>query len=324
MEIEFGNIEPLEIETGIASVYPQLENLNITPTTEQQVFNHQNSYGYDTVTVEAINISLQEKEVTPTKQVQEIIPDSDYDGLSKVTLNEIPNEYIIPNGQLNISENGIHDVTDKASVNVDVPMPTLGTKTITQNGTYLASDDNLDGYSEVEVATSGVDIYDYFKSEAPTGTSGNDQLARMIVKIPEIDTSKRNSMNSFFSNFLYLVTIPQLNLSNCYNCGSMCSSLNNLENCGGFLNLGNRYVQKTENYSNYILGLQASYKLSVESAINVLNSLYDLNLSYKVATGGTLYRQKVQFHATVLANLQATSEGQQAIADAVAKGWNIA
>lgn len=32
---------------------------------------------------------------------------------------------------------------------------TLGTKTITSNGTYKATDDNLDGYSEVEVAISG-------------------------------------------------------------------------------------------------------------------------------------------------------------------------
>ena len=41
----------------------------------------------------------------------------------------------------------------------------LGTKTITQNGTYNASDDNLDGYSQVKVETSGVDINDYFYND---------------------------------------------------------------------------------------------------------------------------------------------------------------
>lgn len=39
---------------------------------------------------------------------------------------------------------------------------TLGTKTITQNGTYNATDDNLDGYSEVTVNVSG--------GVTPTGT----------------------------------------------------------------------------------------------------------------------------------------------------------
>lgn len=61
----------------------------------------------------------QEKEVTPTKEIQEIKPDIGYTGLSKV---------IVDGYKLNVR-----------------------TKTITQNGTYKAEDDNLDGYSEVEV-----------------------------------------------------------------------------------------------------------------------------------------------------------------------------
>ena len=36
--------------------------------------------------------------------------------------------------------------------------PTLITKSITQNGTYLATDDNADGYSEVEVDVAGSEI----------------------------------------------------------------------------------------------------------------------------------------------------------------------
>lgn len=63
-----------------------------------------------------------------------------------------------PTGTLNITSNGIVDVTQYANANVNVPSeePTLGTKTITVNGTYNASDDNLDGYSSVTVnVTSG-------------------------------------------------------------------------------------------------------------------------------------------------------------------------
>ena len=107
--------------------------------------------------------NLQEKEATPTKEKQEIIADATYDGLSKVVVNAIPDEYIIPNGDINIIENGTYDVTDKINAIVNIPEKKLGSKTITENGTYKASDDNLDGYSEVEVATSGVDINEYFK-----------------------------------------------------------------------------------------------------------------------------------------------------------------
>lgn len=58
-----------------------------------------------------------------------------------------------PTDTLDITDNGIKDVTNYASVNVNVPSEelTLGTKTITANGTYNASDDNLDGYSSVTV-----------------------------------------------------------------------------------------------------------------------------------------------------------------------------
>ena len=107
--------------------------------------------------------NLQEKEATPTKEIQQIIADQQYDGLSKVVVNAIPDEYIIPNGDINIIENGTYDVTDKINAIVNIPEKKLGIKTITENGTYKASDDNLDGYSEVEVATSGVDINEYFK-----------------------------------------------------------------------------------------------------------------------------------------------------------------
>lgn len=65
--------------------------------------------------------TLQEKTVTPTKAVQEVTADNGNDGLSKVTVNPIPDEYIIPSGSLNITENKTVDVTKYASVTVNVP-----------------------------------------------------------------------------------------------------------------------------------------------------------------------------------------------------------
>lgn len=51
---------------------------------------------------EVVLANLQEKEVIPTKEKQEVIADNSYDGLSKVIVDKIPNEYIIPQGQIDI------------------------------------------------------------------------------------------------------------------------------------------------------------------------------------------------------------------------------
>ena len=99
-------------------------------------------------------ITLQQKTVTPTKLTQTVTPDSSYDGLSKVTVNAIPSEYIIPSGTKSITTNGTHDVTSNASVKVNVPVPSgyvkpTGTKDITENGTH-----DVASYASVNVAVT--------------------------------------------------------------------------------------------------------------------------------------------------------------------------
>ena len=155
--------------------------------------------------------NLQDKETTPTKETQVVVPDFPFDGLSKVTVNPIPDEYIIPSGEIEFTQNGTYDVTDKASAKVNVPEKKLGTKTITKNGTYKASDDDLDGYSEVEVETSGVDINDYYVTD---GSVSIGAISQYIKTIPLIDTSNVTSMYSMFYNCENLISIPQLNTSN--------------------------------------------------------------------------------------------------------------
>ena len=65
----------------------------------------------------------QEKTVDITENgTHTVIPDDGY-ALSKVTANvsvPIPDGYIVPSGELEITENGEYDITDKASVIVDV------------------------------------------------------------------------------------------------------------------------------------------------------------------------------------------------------------
>ena len=66
-------------------------------------------------------LSLQDKEVTPSKEVQTITSDDGYDALNQVTVNPIPDSYVEPSGSLDIVANGEYDVKnyEKAVVNVE-------------------------------------------------------------------------------------------------------------------------------------------------------------------------------------------------------------
>ena len=125
INFEIQDVEKIDLsmDVGIKEIYPPIENLEITPTKEQQVFTHENSYGYDNVTVEPI-----------------------------------PDEYIIPEGILPITENTTYDVRRFAKVSASVhPTPNLQDKsiTITENGTQNITHDNgYDGLRNVEVITN--------------------------------------------------------------------------------------------------------------------------------------------------------------------------
>lgn len=236
-EIKLGNIE-----LDVVKEYPYLENLEITPTAGQQIFTHPDSYGYNEVKVDAINLqdksvtptqaqqiifadigysglnnvkieaatsdidsniqsynikkdvsilgvtgnvielNGEERATTPTKDTQIITPSADKNAITKMTVNPIPDEYIIPSGEIEITANGNYNVTDKASAKVKVPEKQLGAKTITKNGVYNATDDNLDGYSQVTVETSGVDINDYFDKNIIGGNYRNPGWQQNIKK----------------------------------------------------------------------------------------------------------------------------------------------
>ena len=274
--------------------------------------------------------NLQEKETTPTKEMQQIIADQQYDGLSKVVVNAIPDEYIIPSGEINISQNGIYNVKDKVTANVNIPEKQLGTKTITKNGIYKAIDDNLDGYSEVEVETSGVDINDYFETNYTggnylnfikkvsnniliKGTSCSYMLKdfKMLSEIPNLDTSKVTNMNGMFYECSSLTTIPELDASNVTDINYMFTVNKNLTNIGGLKNLGMAYLTtQSANYSKYKLNLSYS-PLTHDSLMNVINNLYDIK------TKGCNV-QKLILGSTNLAKLTA-----EEIAIATNKGFNV-
>ncbi len=144
---------------------------------------------------------------------------------------------------------------------------TLGTKTITSNGTYNATDDNLDGYSRVKVETSGVDINDYFNFEKRTFGS----ITYYIKTIPLIDTSSYTNMESFFRMYTSLESIPSLNTGKVTTMANMCSECKKLNSVPTF-NTSN--VEIMRGMFNWCVSLKNIPKLDCSKVRSITNVVY--------------------------------------------------
>jgi hypothetical protein len=100
---------------------------------------------------------------------------------------------------------------------------------------------------------------------------------------------------------------------------SMFTNCSDLAEIQSFKNLGKGYTQKSNNYSNYKLSFLYCYNVTHDSLMDIItNGLYDLNLTYDVANGGTLYTQQLELGSKNLAKLT-----PQEIAIATEKGFSV-
>ena len=230
--------------------------------------------------------NMQEKKVIPTKEIQEILPDKEYDGLSKVIVDKIPNEYIIPSGEMNIEANGRYNVTELSNVIVSVPEKKLGTKTITTNGIYKATDDSLDGYSEENVETSGVDINDYFNNDIqPYGTTVGG-WHKLIKKLPIINFNGTNCNSMFQAYPGTNLDLSSFDISNVIDISNMfykCSSLTSLDlsgfNTSKVTSMYNIFFDCSSLTSLDLSNFDTSKITSLNACFQQCSSLENLNLS---------------------------------------------
>lgn len=157
-------------------------------------------------------------------------------------------------------------------------------------------------------------------------TSQVTEMGRMffdLYKIQSLDISNFNtsnvvSMGDCFYRCSELTTLNMdgLDLSKISSANSIIEGCSKLTNLTFGNNLGKGFTQQQNNY--YQLSLSSSTSLTHESLMSVINGLYDLNLTYDVANGGTLYTQSLRLGATNIAKLT-----DEEILIATNKGWTI-
>lgn len=174
------------IKESVTKIYPSLENLNIVPSKQEQVFEHENSYGYDKITVEPIEIKLQNKEIIPSNIDKEVTFDNDYDGLSKVTIKGDSN-LIAGNIKQNISIFGITGTYEGNDFNIYMQP----NEPVVKNGIWLKSDALFNGVKFFDYATATGEFleasnFNFLKTEENTvGVEIIDGVMYVIATTPE-------------------------------------------------------------------------------------------------------------------------------------------
>lgn len=278
------NIEDIELD--VVNVYPKYDELLITPSNKEQV--HEGSFNKVIV---AGDINLIPNNIKEGKNIFGV------QGTAKVTQVEITDaSYLFHSGT---RLDYLYDILALLSEN------------LTNMYYMFYSCSKLTTLDLSNIATHNV-------RDMTSAFYGCQKLTDLNVS--NFDTSNVEILSNTFNGCKILenLDLSSFDASNVTSISGVLLNMPKLTNFKSFKNLGRNYTRKTNNYVTYRLDLSTSPLLTHESLMDVINNLYDLNLSYDVANGGQLYRQSLILGSTNLAKL-----AQEEINIATNKGWDV-
>lgn len=213
----------------VTEIYPELEDLRVAPTKETQVFQHLDSYGYDNVKVMAI-----------------------------------PEEYVIPKGNLDITANGEYDVSEYSKANVHFEVQKYSPRYIKQCPTFQ----DYTG-TELNHEISMLDTSAFTKMNNMFYNCRN----LSSLDLNEWNTSNVTDMSNMFRGCR---TITELNLSN-FDTSNVTSMSSMFEACNNLKRL-NISSWKTDNLQNTIYMFNNCSNLEF---IDMRNFTFDNLTSYR-------------------------------------------
>lgn len=312
---------------SIIKVYPELENIEITPTVEDQTYTP-TKYGFEEVKVKGDSDLVPEniKEGVTIFNIEGNFSPLDTSDATATEEDILLGKTAYVNGEKINGTLEAVDTRDADATNNDLLL----------GKTAYVNNQKVTGVMEVNDNNALV------KTPISEGNPTRSGLSISIIKIPDdlivsgtsmnymfsycsglteinIDTSGVETAIRAFASCGNLTKLSQLEASKFNRTQNMFYLCSKLQEFGGLLNLGKGFDQKESSSAYHTLSLDFSTKLTHESLMNIINNLYDLNLTYDVANGGTLYNQQLQLGSTNLAKL---TDEEKAIA--TSKGWSLA
>ena len=156
----------------------------------------------------------------------------------------------------------------------------LATKDITDNGTYKASDDGLDGYSEVNVATSGVDINDYFnkKIDGRSYSYSAGSWVESIKNLPLLEFNGTNANYLFYNYKGESIDLSKVDFSNSTNMSDTFYGCSNISNFN-FINKKTGENVKADSLFSWCSSLKEIPDIDYSEMVTMNNAFSNTSLS---------------------------------------------